>query len=355
MYRYVLRRLLQAIPTLFGVSLIAFFLVRSAPGDPIITMTFDPNITNETRDILRRQLGFDQPLPVQYIRWFTGISARSGDETEAFSQLSNTSCTYLRFINMTLCDTGGGVIRADLGTSIQTKQPVWGRIVERIPATLELTTTGLVLGLILGVPFGVFSAVRQGSLSDHLVRIFSVILNALPNFWMGLLMIFLFAVVLGWLPAGGREAVTLDNTFDPVDRIQHLIMPAFVLAFGWIALLSRFMRAETLEVIHTDYIRTAKSKGLADLRIWSVHATRNALIPLVTILGPAIGGLLGGAVVTETIFSWPGIGRLALNSAVQRDYPMVLGIVMVSSILFILGNLLSDILYGMADPRVRLK
>jgi len=354
MFRYVLRRLLQAIPTLLGVSLIAFFLVRSAPGDPILTMTFDPNITDETRDILRRQLGFDQPLPLQYLRWFTGFSIRSGDARQEFAAIG-TECSYLGLLGLTFCDTGGGVIRADLGTSIQTKQPVWHRVVERIPATLELTTSGLLLGLLVGVPFGVISAAYQGSIADHLIRFFSVILNALPNFWFGLILIFVFAVFLQWLPAGGRESVTLEQKFDLIDRLRHLILPAFVLALGWIALLSRFMRTETLEVIRTDYIRTAKAKGLAQGRIWFVHATRNALIPLVTVLGPAIGGLLGGAVVTETIFSWPGIGRLALNSAVQRDYPMVLGIVMIGSVLFILGNLLSDILYGVVDPRVRLQ
>ncbi|HXV99178.1 MAG TPA: ABC transporter permease, partial [Anaerolineae bacterium] len=348
------RRLLQAIPTLLGVSIISFFLVRSAPGDPILTMTFDPNITDETRVILRRQLGLDQPLPVQYVRWFTGIAMRSGDVSEEFS-INNTRCSYLSFLNFTLCDTGGGIIRADLGTSIQTKQPVWTRISERIPATLELTTAGLLLGLMVGLPFGVLSAVYQGSLFDNLTRFFSVVGNALPNFWFGLILIFVFAVYLQWLPAGGRETVSLEETLDPLDRIRHLIMPSFVLALGWIALLGRFMRTETLEVIRTDYIRTAKAKGLAQTRIWFVHATRNALIPLVTILGPAIGGLLAGAVVTETIFAWPGIGRLTLNSAVQRDYPMVLGIVMVSSFLFILGNLLTDILYGLVDPRIRLK
>ncbi|MFQ5420667.1 MAG: ABC transporter permease [Anaerolineae bacterium] len=353
MFRYVIRRLLQAIPTLFGVSLIAFFLVKSAPGDPIMIMTFDPTITDEAREILRRQLGFDQPLPIQYIRWLTGVVMRSGDVSEEFS-INDTTCRYVGSLNFTICDTRGGVLRADLGTSIQTKQPVWDRISERIPATLELTTTGLILGLLIGVPLGVLSAVYQGSIFDNLIRFFAVVGNAVPGFWFGLMMIFLFAVYLQWLPAGGRETVTLEQTFDPLDQLRHLIMPSIVLALTWIALLSRFMRTETLEVIRTDYVRTAKAKGLAQARVWFIHATRNALIPLVTILGPAIGGLLAGAVITETIFAWPGIGRLTLNSAVQRDYPMVLGLVMVSAVLFILGNLLSDILYGIVDPRVRL-
>jgi peptide/nickel transport system permease protein len=204
------------------------------------------------------------------------------------------------------------------------------------------------------VPLGVLSAVSQGSLFDNTVRFLAVIGNAIPNFWLGLMLIFLFGVMLQWLPAGGRETETLEQRFDLFDRLRQLILQDIVLELGWIALLSRFMRTETLEVIRTDYVRTAKAKGLADYRVWFVHATSNALIPLITILGPAIGGLLGGAVITETIFAWPGIGRLSLNAAVGRDYPMVLGIVMVASVLFIMGKLLSAILYGVVDPRVRL-
>jgi peptide/nickel transport system permease protein len=168
------------------------------------------------------------------------------------------------------------------------------------------------------------------------------------------MLIFTFGVYLNWLPAGGRQTVSLTNEFDLIDRLRHLIMPAFVLALTWIAILSRYMRTETLEVIHTDYIRTARAKGLPERRVWFIHATRNALIPLMTILGPAIAGLLAGAVITETIFAWPGIGRLIFSAALQRDYPVVLGTVMVASLLVILGNLLSDILYGVVDPRVRL-
>ncbi len=353
MYKYIIRRLLQAIPTLLGVSLISFFLVSNTPGDPILIMTFDPNITDETRDILRRQLGLDQPWPLRYLRWLTGVSLRVDNVVEEFS-VNDARCRYIGLVNVTLCDTGGGIMRGDLGTSIQTKESVWSRIVERVPATLELTITGLLLGLFIGVPVGVLSAVYQGRLFDFMARILAVVGNALPAFWFGLMLIFFFGVYLQWLPAGGRETVTLEQQFDPVDRLRHLIMPSIVIAVGWIALLSRFMRTETLEVIRTDYIRTAKAKGLPNNLVWFGHATRNALLPLVTVMGPAIGGLLGGAVVTETIFAWPGIGRLALNSAVQRDYPMVLGIVMIGSVIFILGNLLTDILYGVVDPRIRL-
>ncbi len=353
MPKYILRRLWQAIPTLIGVSLISFFLAKSAPGDPILALTFDPKITEATRETLRKQLGLDQPWVVQYVRWFTGLVMRPGNGVEEFA-VGDTACWYVDWLNYTFCDSGSGVIRGDLGTSITTKQAVWDRLIERVPATLELTATGLLVGLLLGLPLGVLSAVRQGSPFDNLVRFLAVVGKAVPIFWMGLILIFVFGVYLNWLPTGGRQTISLTNEFDLADRLRHLILPSSVLAIGWLAVLSRFMRAETLEVLHTDYIRTAKAKGLVPTQIWFVHATRNALIPLVTILGPAVTGLVSGALVTETIFSWPGMGRLTFDAALQRDYPVVLGAVMIASTLVILGNLLSDILYGVVDPRVRL-
>lgn len=353
MIRYVIRRLLQAIPTLLGVSAISFVLVYNSPGDPILIRTFDPNITRETRDLLRRQLGLDQHWALQYVGWLTGITLRRGDVVEEFTR-NDTECSYVAGLDTTFCDNGGGILRGDLGTSIATNQAVWDRIVERMPATFELGVSALLLSLLLGVPLGVLSAVYQGSIFDNIVRVLAVIGNALPAFWFGLMLIFIFGVVLGWLPTGGRQTVSLTNEFDLVDRIRHLILPTIILAFGGIAGISRFMRTETLEVIRTDYIRTAKAKGIAASRVWFIHALRNALIPLMTILGPAILGVLTGAVITETIFSWPGMGRMTFSAAVQRDYPTVLGAVMFFSLLTILGNLLSDILYGVVDPRVRL-
>lgn len=353
MTRYVIRRLLQAIPTLLGVSIISFLLVNSAPGDPITIRTFDPNITDETREIMRRQLGLDQPLPMQYMAWFSGLMFRRGDVVAEFTTPSN-QCGYVAGVNMTVCNNGSGIVRGNLGTSLQTQQPVWDRLVERMPATLELGLASLFLSLLIGVPLGVLSAVYRGSWFDNVVRFFAVIFQAVPAFWMALLLILFFGVYLGWLPTGGRQTVTLTQEFDLTDRIRHLVLPSFVLAFGGIALFSRIMRTETLEVIHTDYVRTARAKGLPGNRVWFVHALRNSLIPMMTILGPAILGVLGGAVIVETVFAWPGMGRLTLAAAFQRDYPMVLGAVMFFSILVVLGNLLSDILYGIVDPRVRL-
>lgn len=353
MARYVIRRLLQAIPTLLGVSMISFLLVYNSPGDPILIRTFDPNISQETREILRRQLGLDQHWALQYIGWLTGFTLRSGEVVDEFTR-KDISCDYIAGLNATLCNNGGGILRGNLGTSIATNQAVWERLVERMPATIVLGVAALLVSLLLGVPLGVLSAVRQGSIFDNLVRVLAVVGNTVPSFWLGLMLIFIFGVVLGWLPTGGRRTVSLTNEFDLVDSIRHLVLPTFVLALGGIALLSRFMRTETLEVIRTDYIRMAKAKGVAASRVWFVHAFLNALIPLMTILGPAIFGVLSGAVIVETVFSWPGMGRMTFSAAVQRDYPTVLGAVMFFSLLTILGNLLSDILYGVVDPRVRL-
>jgi len=353
MIRYILRRLLQAIPTLLGISVLSFALAYSAPGDPVTFMTFDPNIDAATRELMKRQLGLDQPLPLQYLSWFAGITVREGDQAAEF-QAEETTCGYWPSLNATICDRGGGVIRGQLGTSIQTKQPVWNRLVERMPATLELGLASLVLALAAGIPLGVLSAVYRGSLFDNFTRFMTVIGQAIPNFWLGIMLIYLFAVILGILPTGGRQTTSLTGETNLLDRLQHLVLPAAVLASGQLAVFVRLMRTEVLEVIHTDYIRTAQAKGLTGRSIWFTHALRNALIPMMTVLGPAIFGLLGGAVVIESIFSWPGMGRLTLSAVFQLDYPMVLGATMFFSVLVIAGNLFSDLLYALVDPRVRL-
>lgn len=354
MFRYIIRRLLQAIPTLIGVSILTFLLVSAAPGDPVSLRTFgDPNMTPAAKEALRKQLGLDQPLPAQYVAWFTGLSFRGGDQSAELSN-AKTSCSYVSALSFTVCDGGGGIIRGDLGTSIDTKQPVWQRLLERMPATLQLGIASLLFSLVIGVPLGVLSAVYRGSVFDNLVRFFSVIFRAVPVYWMALMLILVFAVWLGWLPSGGRQTVTLTGETDLWDRVRHMILPVLVLSFGPIAFFSRIMRTETLEVIHTDYIRTARAKGLAPRNVWFLHALRNALIPLMTVLGPAIVGVLAGAVVTETIFGWPGMGRLTINAVYQQDYPMVLGSGLFFAALTIIGYLLTDIFYALVDPRVRL-
>ncbi len=355
MWRYIFRRLLQAIPILLGISILSFILVSLAPGDPVLLRTAgNKNITAETRDLMRKQLGLDQPLPVQYIRWFAGITIRPGDAVTQFSS-DTVRCGYLAAVNLTVCDTGGGVVRGDLGTSLDTKQPVWERLTERMWATMELGILSLLVSLLIGVPLGVLSAVKRGSMFDNTTRVFAVLFRSVPIYWMGLLLLLVFSVWLGWLPVGGRQTVTLTGESTLWDRVQHLILPVAVLSFGPIAFFSRIMRTETLEVIHTDYIRTARAKGLPANQVWFVHALRNALIPLMTVMGPAIVGVLGGAVVVETIYAWPGMGRLTINAVFQQDYPLVLGAGMFFALLTIIGYLLSDIFYALVDPRVRLE
>ncbi len=355
MWRYIIRRLLQAIPILIGISILSFILVSLTPGDPVSLRTAgDRNITPEAKAILRKQLGLDQPMPIQYVRWFAGITIRPGDAVEQFSS-DKVRCSYLAAVGYTVCDTGGGVLRGDLGTSIDTKQPVWERLTERMWATIELGLISLIVSLLIGVPLGVLSAVYRGSLFDNITRVFAVLFRSVPIYWMGLLLLLVFSVWLGWLPVGGRQTVSLTGESSLWDQIQHLILPVAVLSFGPIAFFSRIMRTETLEVIHTDYVRTARAKGLSANQVWFVHALRNALIPLMTVMGPAIVGVLGGAVVVETIFAWPGMGRLTINAVFQQDYPLVLGAGMFFAVLTIIGYLLSDIFYALVDPRVRLE
>jgi peptide/nickel transport system permease protein len=351
MTRYITRRLLQAIPTLLGVSILSFLLTYSAPGDPCV-FQFDPRRTPEDLQRCYLQYGLDQPWFYQYLNWFTGIAIRPGDQVETTAG-PRTRCTYLISLDTTVCDRNGGILRGDLGISMRTKGPVWSELVSRMPATLELGLASLLLSLTIGIPLGVLSAVYRGSIFDNIVRFFTVVGQAVPVFWMGLLLIYFLGVVLRLFPTGGRCTVSLSGECQFWDWLHHLVLPAFVLAFGGIAIFSRLMRTEVLEVIHTDYIRTALAKGLAPNNVWFGHAFRNAMIPLMTVLGPAFLGLLGGAVVTETIFSWPGMGRLVIDAVFAQDYPLVLGATMFFAVLVILGNLLSDILYGLVDPRVR--
>lgn len=327
MRAYILRRILQAIPTFLGVTIISFTIMRLAPGDPVLLMTFDPNMTVDARETLRRQMCLDRPLVEQYFIWLVGDAD---------------------------CRTDG-LIRGDLGNSLYEKRPAFDMIIEKVPATLELTGMALVFGGIIGVVVGISSAVLHKSTFDNIARVLAVVFDAIPSFWFGLILILIFAVNLKWLPVGGRYTLSLSGDKEFFDHLKHLIMPSFVLAVGWVAVLSRYMRTEMLEVIRQDYVRAARAKGVQKNRVYYWHAARNALIPLVTILGPAIGGLLGGAVVIERIFSWPGLGRLAIDAVFQRDYPLVMASVVVGSILVVAGNLLSDILYVIVDPRIRLK
>ncbi len=354
MTQYIIRRLLLAIPTLFGISLLAFILIKVAPGDFVTMVTFNPDISEEAREVYRQQLGLDQPIWIQYVRWLTGLTIRRGDAREQFAALTH-ACGYASLLRYTVCDSGGGMLRWDLGHSLATQQPVWEQLRDRMPATMELGLVSLILTFVVGVPLGFLSALFRGSIRDQGIRLISVAGQAIPNFWLGIICIFVFSVILGWLPVGGRMTISLNIEFDPVDRMRHILMPALVLSFSGIAFLTRLVRTQVLEVQGQDYLRTARAKGVHDYTLWTRHILRNALLPLATVLGPSIVGIIGGSLVVETIFAWPGMGRLTWFSALQRDYPMIMGAVMFFALLTIIGFLLSDILYGIFDPRIRLQ
>lgn len=340
MSRYLLRRLLQSLPTLFGITIISFLLIISAPGDPVTMITFNPNSTPESINQLKRQLGLDQPPLIQYFYWLVGNDFTSFD-------VNGDGIPDVQGVRK-------GLLRGDLGQSIQYKQPVLDLIVQRIPATLQLTLSALVVGYVVGIPLGLFAALNHKRWFDQIARVVSVVGIALPSFWLALILIIIFSVTLGWLPMTGMRDVTrTDNTF--WDTIPYMIMPVFVLSIGTVATISRFVRASVLEVLQQDFVRTAHAKGISQTRIWSQHIARNALIPVATLLGPACGSLLGGAVIIEQVFSWPGLGRLSVNAAFQRDYPLVMGFVLVGGALYIMGVILSDILYTWLDPRVQLR
>ncbi|MDX2140409.1 MAG: ABC transporter permease [Chloroflexota bacterium] len=362
MIKYTLRRLFQAIPTFFGITILSYLLLWFAPGDPVSLLTFSPSTTPADRERLAARLGVNDPITVQYLRWLAGDDwMRIDDDGDNISD----RCFILP------CDADGdgvneppgeryGIIRGDFGRSFTRPRNVIDLIAERIPATLELGAISLMLGLVVGVPTGIFAAVRKGSGFDNFTRVSSVVFSAVPIFWLGLILILLFGRVLfpnlspNPFMLGGQCPPVLIGGCPPLQgRLLYIFLPAFVLAAQVIAVYSRFMRASMLDVIGQDYMRTAHSKGLSRRTVWFRHGARNALIPLATFLGPAITGLLGGAVLTETIFSWPGLGRLGFESVIQQDYPMVMAFVIIGSLATIVGYILSDILYALIDPRIR--
>jgi peptide/nickel transport system permease protein len=316
--RYLARRLAQAIPTLLGITVIAYALMRLAPGDPLLLFEDSRGVTAEQLAALREAYGFDRPLPIQYLDWL------------------------------------GRAVRLDFGRSFQTHLPARDLILERVPATLELSLAALAVGVGLGIPAGLWAAVHRGRWPDQVVRVFAVAGDAVPHFWLGLVALAVLAVELRWLPAGG--ILTLGaSPWDVGDRLRHLLLPALVLGTRSLAVFARYMRTELLDVLGQDYVRTARAKGLPHSVVLYRHALRNALIPVATVLGGSLPALLAGAATTEYVFSWPGMGRLAVDAAGSRDYPVVMGLVLIAAVLIIVGNLLSDILYGLIDPRIQLE
>ena len=318
--RYILRRVLSSIPVLFGVTLITFVLLHATSASFVPGLELNPSIKPDDVQRIKHNLGLDQPLYLQYWYWITGL------------------------------------VHGDFGRSLIDGSPVVTHILDRLPNTIELTLTALVIGVLISVPLGVVGALRRGSSIDNFFTFLSVAGVSIPSFWLGLLMILFFSVSfhawgLPFLPSSG--AVSAFEGGDILDRIVHLIMPATVLAFFYIAVWSRFTRSSMLEVLAQDYVRTARAKGMPERRVTYVHALRNAVVPLVTLIGLELPGLVSGGAVIEIVFSWPGIGRLALERALQYDYTMVLGLTTFAAVLVVAGNLVADILYAVLDPRVR--
>jgi len=324
---YILRRLLFLPPLLLGVSVLTFALIHLAPGDPLSTQFgLNPRgMELETVERLRAQLGLNDPLPVQYFRYL------------------------------------GSLLRGDMGRSLATRTPVSQEIMARFPATLQLAIATQALVLLVAIPLGVLSAVavsphspappvprrRWARLVDALCSAAALLGVSMPSFWFGIMLMLLFAQNLGWLPSTGRGDGTL------VGALKALVLPAVTLGAGLMGLVARVTRSQLLEVLSQDHVRTAHAKGLAPRWVLVRHGVRNALIPVVTILGMQAASLLGGAVIVETVFAWPGIGRLAVNAIWRRDYPVIMGTVLVFSVLFVLMNLGVDILYTLIDPRIR--
>jgi peptide/nickel transport system permease protein len=315
MAAFITRRVLQMVPLLFGITVVLFAVIQAAPGGPEGALLESGRfIDPEVIEAYRERLGVDRPVPVQYARWLSGA------------------------------------LRGDLGISFSTTRPVGEMILERLPATLELMGASFLLAALVALVLGVFSALRQYSLFDHLGTGMSFLGIAMPVFWFALILQLVFGVWLGWLPVAGTETVGASSLGD---HLAHLILPTVVLSFRSIAGWSRYLRSSLLGVLRADYVRTARAKGLAESTVVGVHAVRNALIPVLSVMALDLAGLFSGAVITETVFAWPGIGRMFVQAMFARDYPLLMGILLLGSVMVIVFNLVADILYGALDPRIR--
>lgn len=333
MLAFILRRVGLLIPTFLGVTLIAFALIHLIPGDPIDILVGERSIDPARKARLMQELGLDRPLWIQYLSYI------------------------------------GDVLRGDLGNSLVTREPVLREFLTLFPATVELSVCAMTLAIALGLPIGILAAVRRGTIFDHTVMGLSLTGYSMPIFWWALLLILLFSVQLGWTPVSGRISVIhwvqpvtgfmLVDTLLAGDReafrsaLRHLILPAVVLATIPLAVIARMTRSAMMEVIREDYMRVARAKGLSPARVILVHGLRNALIPVVTVIGLQVGVLLAGAILTETIFAWPGIGKWLVDSIQRRDYPAVQGGILLVAAVVMLVNLIVDLLYGLINPRIR--
>lgn len=359
MIKYIIRRLVQSIPTFFGITLFAYLLLWLAPGSVIDRLYFSPNSRLEDRERLKAQLGINDPFHIQYIRWLLGDDwLRWDSDGDGVADQSFTLIAPLDADGDGEPEPPGdnyGILRGDFGRSFIRKKPVLDIIMANLPATLELGLASVLTSLVIGIPIGVLSAATQGRIFDNVSRVLAVVFDAVPPFWLGLMLLLFFGSRLGVLPLGGRCTPNLYGVCPPLfERMQYLILPTFVFAAGFIAIFSRYTRTSTLEVLNQDYIRTARAKGLSEATVNFRHAMRNAMIPVATLLGPVVTSLWAGAVVIESVFGWPGVGRIAFTSATQQDFPVVMAITIFAAWGTILGFLLSDILYVFIDPRIRL-
>lgn len=314
MFAYLLRRALTLIPILLLMSIIVFGLIRLVPGDPIDVMYGSEGMDEIRRAALSRELGLDQPVVVQYGRWL------------------------LR------------AVQGDLGNSYRATMPVRQLIAQRLPATLLLSFAAIFLSLVIAIPLGLIAAVKRNTWADMGAMGFAILGISMPNFWSGILFVLVFAVWLGWLPSIGY----VSPLQDPIGSVKHLILPAITLGWALAGTTTRLARSSLLEELGKDYVRTARGKGLRERSVLLTHATRNSLIPTVTMIGLQLGFLIGGTVVVETVFAWPGIGLLLVDSIFARDYPVVQGVILVIAIMVVAINLLVDVVYTVLDPRIRL-
>lgn len=323
MLTYIIRRILGIITLLLGITIISFILIHLAPGKPtILEQSLNPKISLEVRERLERLYGLDKPLHVQYMNWLNKL------------------------------------IRFDFGRSFGDNRPVVDKILERIPVTLTINILSLLFILIAAIPIGVKSAIKPNKSFDNVMTIFVFIGFATPTFWLALLMMDLLGIKLGWLPISGIKSLDFEyfNCWQKIfDLSRHLVLPVFVSSITGLAGISRYMRSSMIEALKQPYIYTARAKGLSETRVIYKHALRNAILPIVTILGLSLPGLLGGSVIFESIFALPGIGRLFYEAVMMRDYPLIMAEVVLGAILTMLGNLLADISYGYVDPRIRYK
>ena len=310
MYKFVLKRLLQLIPVIIGVTFIVFFIMNLAPGDPAAIILGD-QATAEALAMKREELGLNDPLLVRYFNYMKNL------------------------------------LRGDMGTSYKNNIPVWNQVIDRLPNTAILAVAGIFIALLFGIPIGILSAKKQYSLLDNISLVAALIGVSMPNFWSGLLLVMLFSLTLGWLPSQGMGSGGV------IPVLRSIILPSLTLGINSMAMVARMTRSSMLEVIRQDYISTAQAKGLNDHVITTQHMLRNALIPIITAVGLQFGHLLGGAMLAETVFSWPGLGRLMVDSIKSRDIPMVLGCVVFMATMFSIVNLIVDIVYAFVDPRIK--